>query len=317
VNRRARLTGSRVAAVGVFLAGALAAAQATAAPPERGPALGSKFADASAARPADPAGSPAAPDATAEAPQKTAADLAKAAQNPIANMISVPLQSNFNFYNIDKHGYERDTMGYVLNVQPVIPLKINDDWNLITRTVIPIINQPQLMPGMGSHAGLGDIQFTSFLSPSKSGKITWGVGPVLQFPSATDDSLGSGKWSAGPSAVVLAMDGPWVVGALAQNVWSYAGDSDRPYVNQLLVQPFINYNLPKGWYLTTSPIITANWHADSDDRWTVPVGGGVGKIVKFGKLPVNLQLSSYYNVVHPDFGPEWSVRFQVQFLFPK
>ena len=248
-------------------------------------------------------------------------DLAKAAQNPIADMISVPLQSTFNFYDIDKHlggkDYHRNTMGYVLNVQPVVPFSLNKDWNVITRTIIPIVNQPELVPGMGSHGGLGDIQFTPFFSPAQPSKTIWGVGPALVFPTATDQWLGSGKFSAGPSAVILRMDGPWVYEALAQNVWSYAGDSNRDYVNQMLIQPFVNYNLPKGWYLTSVPMITADWHADSDQRWTVPVGGGVGKIMKIGKLPVNMQLQSFYNVVHPDFGPDWSIRYQLQFLFPK
>lgn len=256
-----------------------------------------------------------------EPSEKSTEELAKAAQNPVADLISVPLQSNFNFFDIDRklgpQDLHRNTMGYLLNVQPVIPIKLNDDWNVITRTIVPIINQPELFPGMGSHGGLGDTQFTPFLSPAKAGKLIWGVGPVLVFPTATDQWLGSGKFSAGPSAVVLKMDGPWVYGAIAQNLWSYAGDPDRDYVNQMLIQPFVNYNMPKGWYLTSSPIITADWHADSDQRWTVPLGGGVGRLFRIGKLPVNMQLQSFYNVVHPDFGPEWSVRFQLQFLFPK
>ena len=248
-------------------------------------------------------------------------DLAKAAQNPIANLISVPFQSNFNFFNVNKkiagQDYDKRAMGYLLNVQPVIPFSLSKDWNLITRTIIPVINQPEVVPGLGSHGGLGDIQFTGFFSPTNTGKFTLGAGPVLQFPSATDEWLGTQKWTAGPSVVAVYMDGPWVVGGLFQNVWSYAGDPDRNYVNQMLIQPFVNYNLPKGWYLTTSPIITADWHAQVDQRWTVPVGGGIGRLMRFGKLPVNLQLQSFYNVVHPDFGPEWSVRFQIQFLFPK
>jgi hypothetical protein len=229
----------------------------------------------------------------------------------VANLISVPLQSNFNFFDIDKKlgplDLHRNTMGYLLNVQPVIPFKVSDEWNAITRTIVPIANQPQLVPGMGSHGGLGDIQFTPFLSPAKPGEAIWGVGPALVFPSATDQWLGSGKFSAGPSGVVLRIDGPCVYGALAQNVWSYAGDSDRDYVNQMLIQPFVNYDFPKGWYLTSSPIITADWHADSDQRWTVPVGGGIGRFFRIGKLPVNMQLQSFCNVVHPDFGSEWSV----------
>jgi hypothetical protein len=244
-------------------------------------------------------------------------DLQKASQNPVADLISVPFQSNFNFFDREKIPVHGTEMQYVLNVQPVIPFKLNDDWNLITRTIIPVIYQPEITPGVGTHGGLGDIQLTGFLSPRKPGQVIWGFGPAMRFPTATDSLLGSEKWCLGPSAVVLTMSGPWVVGALAQNLWSVAGDSGREHVNELLIQPFINYNLPDGWYLTASPVITANWRAENDQRWTVPVGAGFGRLFRMGKLPVNMQVGAYYNVERPDFGPEWSVRFQVQFLFPK
>lgn len=244
-------------------------------------------------------------------------DLQKASQNPVADLISVPLQSNFNFFDREKIPVGGTEMQYVLNVQPVIPFGLNEDWNLITRTVIPIIYQPEIVPGMDTHGGMGDIQLTGFLSPRKPGRIIWGAGPVMRFPTATDSFLGSEKWSMGPSAVALTMDGPWVYGFLAQNLWSVAGDSGRESVNELLIQPFVNYNLPQGWYLTSSPVITANWIVDADQRWTVPVGGGFGWLFRIGKLPVNMQLGAYYNVERPAFGPEWSVRFQVQFMFPK
>jgi len=238
--------------------------------------------------------------------------LAKAAQNPVANLISVPFQNNFNFGIGPNNATQWD-----LNFQPVIPISLSEDWNLITRTILPIINQPSPAPGIRSAFGLGDLNPTLFLSPAKSGKFIWGAGPALTFPTATDPLLGHGKYSAGPGVVALTMQGPWVIGALANNQWSYAGWGDQD-VNALLVQPFINYNLPHAWYLVTAPIITADWKADSDNRWTVPVGGGVGKIVKLGKLPVNLQLSAYYNVEKPDnFGADWQLRFQFQFLFPK
>jgi hypothetical protein len=165
--------------------------------------------------------------------------------------------------------------------------------------------------------GLGDINPTVFLSPAKSGKLIWGVGPTMTLPTASEAALGTGQWSAGPAAVVLTMRGHWVLGTLANQQWSFAGWGDAG-VSALLIQPFVNYNLPDGWYLTTAPILTANWNADSDNRWTVPLGGGVGKIQRFGKLPLNLQLSAFYNVVTPDdFGADWQLRFQVQFLFPK
>jgi len=239
-------------------------------------------------------------------------ELAKAAQNPIANMISIPLQNNFNF-NVGP----KNEMQYVGNLQPVIPINATENWNVITRTIIPFVSQPELGPNSGDVFGLGDIQFTAFLSPAKPGALIWGVGPIIQMPSGTDQSIGQGKWAAGPSAAALTIQGKWVYGALVNYLSSFAGQQDRGAVSQWLIQPFINYNLPDGWYLTTSPIITANMMAESGQQWTVPVGGGVGKIVKLGKLPLNLQLAGYYNVEHPDAGPEWSIRFQIQLLLPK
>ena len=239
-------------------------------------------------------------------------DLAKAAQNPVSDMISLPFQNNTNF----GIGPDDDAQN-ILNIQPVIPIGLGSDWNLITRTIAPLIYQPEITPGTGSEFGLGDINETLFLSPSKPGKIIWGVGPAFSFPTATDDVLGTGKWSAGPSAVALTMQGPWVIGGLVSNLWSYAGDSDRDDVNQFLFQYFINYNMSEGWYLTSSPAITANWEAESDNQWTVPFGGGLGKIFKIGKQPMNAQMQAFYNVETPDGGPDWSLRFQLQFLFPK
>ena len=238
--------------------------------------------------------------------------LAKKTQNPVSDLISVPFQNNFNF-NV---GPDND-MQYLLNIQPVYPMNLNEKWNLINRLIIPIINQPELVPGMGDEFGLGDIQYQGYLSPAKPGKVVWGVGPVLSFPTASDEVLGTEQWSAGPGAVVLTIRGPWVIGALINNIWSFAGDDDRADVNQGLLQYFINFNFPGGLYLTTAPIITANWEADSDNMWTVPFGGGIGKILRIGKLPINTQVAAYYNVEHPDNGPEWQARFQFQFLFPK
>jgi len=240
------------------------------------------------------------------------AELAKKTQNPVADLISVPFQNNVNF-GVGPH----DDVQYILNIQPVIPFKLTEDWNLISRTIVPLIYQPELAPGVGEVFGLGDIQESLFLSPAKPGKVIWGLGPIFQFPTATDDSLGQGKWGAGPTAVALTVHGPWVLGALVNNVWSFAGDSDRRDVNQMLLQPFVNYNLPDAWYVVTAPIITADWEADGDDRWTVPIGAGVGKIVRLGKLPVNAQASAYYNVVRPDNAAEWQLRIQIQLLFPR
>jgi len=138
-----------------------------------------------------------------------------------------------------------------------------------------VIYQPEVVPGYGGEFGLGDINTTLFLSPAKQGKIIWGTGPVLSFPTANDRVLGTGKWSAGPSVAALTIRGPWVVSALASDFWSYAGEDDREDVSPFLFQYFINYNLPEGWYISSAPIITANWNADSGNKWTVPFGGGI------------------------------------------
>jgi hypothetical protein len=240
------------------------------------------------------------------------AELAKKTQNPVSDLISVPFQSNFNF----GVGPD-DDMQYILNIQPVYPMNLNNEWNWIHRAIIPFVDQPELAPGIGDEFGLSDIQYQGYLSPAKPGKWVWGIGPVLSFPTASDESLGTEKWSAGPGAVVLTMRGSWVIGVLANNIWSFAGDDDRADVNQGLVQYFVNYNFPGGLYLTTAPVITADWEADSDERWTVPFGGGIGKILRIGKLPINASVAAYYNVEHPDNGTEWSIRLQFSLLFPK
>lgn len=240
-------------------------------------------------------------------------ELAKASQNPVADLISIPVQSNFNF----DYGQDRDKSQIVTNVQPVIPISLNKEWNLITRTIIPII----YTESPAYQTGLGNVQFTGFFSPAKPSKFIWGFGPVFQFPTHTDTYLGSNKWSAGPSAVGLFLDkdSPWVVGLLVQNIWSFAGPGGRenPDVNQFLAQPFINYNLPKAWYITFSPVITADWKAAGPDQWTVPLGLGIGKIFKIGKLPFNGQVAAFYNVARPETGPNWSVRAQIVLLLPK
>jgi hypothetical protein len=237
--------------------------------------------------------------------------LQRASQNPVADLISIPLQNNFNF------GVgPQDKMQYVGNIQPVVPFHATENWNVITRTIVPFVYQPELAPGVGDVFGLGDIQFTAFLSPAKPGEFIWGVGPILLMPSGTDNSISQGKWAAGPSAVVLRMEGQWVYGALANYVSSFAGQSDRGAVSQWLIQPFVNYNMADGWYLVSAPIITANMMADSSDRWTVPIGGGVGRIIRIDKLPVNFSLQGFYNVATPDAGPDWSIRFAIQLLLP-
>lgn len=251
---------------------------------------------------------------------QTSDELAKAAQNPVAAMISLPFQNN-TFFGVGPHG---DTAN-VLNIQPVVPIAAGD-WNIISRSILPVIYVPDLVAGLGEindpqgddgSFGLGDINQSFYFSPAKAGPVIWGIGPSLTVPSATDNSLGSEKWSAGPAAVALAMPGNWVVGSLVRQLWSFAGESDRQDVSQTLIQPFVNYNLPDGWYLVSAPVITANWKADSEDTWTVPVGGGMGRIFHIGGQAINAQAQAFYNVESPRYGPDWSLRLQIQFLFPK
>src|SRR5216683_6739152 len=198
----------------------------------------------------------------AAAKQEELEMLAKLAQNPVANVVSVPFQNNTNFGNGPPNN--KGSTQNVLNIQPVVPITLSHDWNLITRTIIPLVSQPSFTPGGSGSFGLSNINFTAFLSPANPGKLIWGVGPVATFPTATSVNVGSqSTWGLGPSAVLLAMPGHWVLGVLANNVWNIAGDR----ANNMLIQYFINYNLPDGWYVTTSPIITANWNQPSGQKW--------------------------------------------------
>jgi len=225
-------------------------------------------------------------------------------------MISLPLQNSTSF-NVGPF----DRTQNVLNIQPVWPFSLSPSLNLITRTIVPVISQP--IGESESKFGLGDINFTAFFSPADPGKIIWGIGPAVFLPTASDAVLGSEKWSAGPGLIVLTMPGSWVIGFLTNNVWSFAGKEERADVNKMLVQYFINYNLSDGWYLSSAPIITANWKAESGQQWVIPFGGGFGKIFKIGSQPLNAQVQAFANVVKPDNGADWSMRLQLQLLFPK
>ena len=254
-------------------------------------------------------------NAIAQDADDDAAALAKAVQNPIASLVSVPFQWNINL----ETGPQEKTQ-HVLNIQPVLPFELNENLNLITRTIVPLISQPAFGQGQSREGGLGDIQFSAFFSPKKPGPggWIWGAGPVLQFNTASDDRLGQGVWGIGPTAVALKMSGPWVVGGLINNVWSFTEDSGRADVNKMLIQPFINYNFADkpGRYVTFAPIITANWKAD-DDKWVIPLGMGIGQVMKIGKQPVNIQASAYYNVERPDNAAKYQLRLQIQLMFPK
>jgi hypothetical protein len=240
-------------------------------------------------------------------------DIAKKAQNPIASMISVPFQNSTTF-GVGEHGSTGDS----LLIEPVLPVTLNADWNLVTRTIVPLIEQPTLAPGLGNVSGLGDIQLSLYLSPAKEFHgIIWGLGPSFSFATASDRSLGSGKDSAGLSTALLTIRGHWLVGTLITDVTSVGGEEDRKPVHSFLVQPFVNYNFSKGWYLNSSPIITANWHAPSDGKWTVPIGGGGGKIMRIGKQALNCYVQVFDNVVRPRETGNWTLRVQLQMLFPR
>lgn len=232
-------------------------------------------------------------------------DLAAAAQNPLATMISLPFQNNLTY------GGEGVRNSNTLNIQPVYPVGLSDDWDLITRTILPVASWPI---GQERVSGLSDASFTGWFSPDTPGKMTWGVGPVISIPTSTKSQLGSGQWGGGASAIGVFIGGPWVAGALVNNVWGFS-DTDR--LNSFLLQYFINYNLDHGWYLVSAPIITSNWNLEEDNRWVVPFGAGVGRIFRVGKLPVNFNAQYYRNVDKPDGYGESTFRVQLQFMFPK
>jgi hypothetical protein len=243
----------------------------------------------------------------------------KTSQNPVGNITVVPFQSNFNY------GYGPFTrMQYNLNLQPVFPVMLSAKMTLITRTIIPIVNQPSpespvvcASPGgCPSTLGLSDIQEQLFFAPkTKPGQLIWGAGPVFGFPTATPNTLGSGKWSAGPDAVALVMPGKWVLGALVTQLWSVAGLPNRPNVSTFLVQPFVNYNLKAGWAISSAPIVTSNASIPGT-KWIVPLGGGVSKTFKDGDQLMQLAAVYYTNVVRPLAAPQTTLRVTWSLLWP-
>lgn|GEM_PF-473841 len=239
-------------------------------------------------------------------------DLARQSQNPVANLISLPFQNNTNL------GLGQfDRTGNILNIQPVLPSPLSKDLLLINRVILPLAYQPELAPGVGNSFGLGDIFYQGFLSPTNTGNFSWGIGPAISFPTATDRVLGTGKWSIGPAAVGIWSVDRIVAGALINNVWSFAGAGDRQDVSFLTLQPFFNYNLNDGWYINTAPIVTANWQASAGNVWTVPIGGGFGRVFAIGRQPVNLSAATFWNVVRPEGAADWTLRMQITLLFPK
>jgi hypothetical protein len=240
------------------------------------------------------------------------ADLAQDLTNPVADLLTIPIQMNYdqNFGPADD-GWKLQT-----NIQPVLPFNLNDDWNLITRTIMPVIWQDEIVPGAGSQFGLGDITVSLFASPKKpTNGVIWGLGPILYLRTATDELLGAQKWGAGPSAIALTMRGRWTMGALANHVWSFAGNDDRDDLNSTFVQPFLAYTTPTAWTVSFQSETTYNWESR---KWSVPVNVAVAKLVMMGKLPVSLQAGVGRWLTSPDSGPDgWRFRMQANFVLPK
>ena len=239
------------------------------------------------------------------------AELAKKLSNPVASLISVPFQNNFDFGGGPKdNGFQ-----YKLNVQPVIPFALGEDWNLITRTIVPYIYQENRI-GNTSQSGLGDSTMSLFFSPKKPGPggLIWGIGPDFYFPTATDLLLGAEKWGLGPTALVLRQSHGWTYGMLASHIWSYAGDESRQDISSTFLQPFLAYQTKTHTTFTLNSESSYDWE---NKQWTVPINTMVSQLVKIGKLPVNFQIGARYYADKPSGGPDWGLRFAVTFVFPK
>jgi hypothetical protein len=247
----------------------------------------------------------------AAAPAGESAELAKKLANPISDLVSVPFQFNWE-QNVGPSELTR----FILNVQPVMPFEINADWNLITRVIMPLVSQPTLFSGGEAAFGISDVTASFFLSPRTGTGFTIGAGPVIVLPSTSEPTLGSGKWSVGPTVVSLRQQGPWTYGALWNQVWSFSGDASRADVNQMFVQPFLAYQATHTVTLTAQSEMTANWEAD-DQQWTVPINVIVSKLSSFGVFPASYQLGVGMFPVHPDVGPSWKMRAAIVILLPR
>ncbi|WP_193215105.1 transporter [Luteolibacter marinus] len=236
------------------------------------------------------------------------ADLAKQLSNPVASLISVPVQSNLDF-GLGPGGGTK----WTTNIQPVIPFDLNEDWNVISRTILPVVDQQGIAFGGATDAfGLGDILQSLFFSPKDPEPFIWGIGPAFLFPTATDSLLGGNKWAAGPTAVVLKQQGGWTYGALANHLWDFAGSGDKS-VNATFVQPFVSYTTAKATSFTLNLETTYNWQTSD---WNVPANFLVSQLLKIGDQPIQVFAGARYYLETPDGGPEWGLRFGFTFLFP-
>jgi hypothetical protein len=240
-------------------------------------------------------------------------DLARQLTNPVAALISVPLQLNYN----SDIGPADDGKQWVLNLQPVIPFSLNEDWNLISRTILPIVDQQDVFPGAGSQTGLGDTVQSLFFSPvaPTAGGWIWGAGPVFLLPTGTDDLLTADKWGVGPTAVALRQQGPWTSGMLGNHIWSVAGDSDRRDISATFLQPFLAFTTPTAWTYTLQSESTYDWE---NSEWQVPIRGIVTKVTRIGNQMVSVGGGVNYWLESAENGPEgWGLRLTMTFLFPR
>lgn len=238
-------------------------------------------------------------------------ELAKKLANPIASLISVPFQLNYD-HDI---GSADDGERWTLNIQPVIPIEMNEDWNIISRTILPVVTQDEIFPGAGSQTGIGDIVQSVFFSPKAptSGGWVWGAGPVFLLPTGSNDLLTADEWGAGPTGVALKQQGPWTFGALANHIWSFGGGNNR--INNTLLQPFLSYTTPSGWTYSLNSESTYDWE---DSQWSIPMHGLVTKVMRIGNQMVSIGGGARYWVESPNGGPEGlGVRIIVTLLFPK
>ncbi len=245
--------------------------------------------------------------------QQSAADLAKKLSNPIAALISLPMQLNYD----QDIGPADDGDKWLLNVQPVIPISLNDDWNLISRTILPIVSQHDIYPGSGSQSGIGDVVQSVFFSPKAptAGGWIWGAGPVLLLPTGSDDLLTADKWGAGPTAVVLKQQSGWTYGALANHIWSFAGNGNRADLSVTFLQPFVSFGTPTAWTYALNTEATYDWN---NEQWSVPVNASVSKVTKIGHQLVSVGGGLRYWADSPESGPSGlGYRLVFTLLFPK